>query len=64
MKQKLVVNWVDDETMSIRLNDVLIGRYNYDEHGRTGMEAAEQVATDIALMLGIEVVDTFDGEDD
>ncbi|MFA7290874.1 MAG: hypothetical protein WC023_01375 [Rhodocyclaceae bacterium] len=60
---KITLDRPDDEHLTILLDGEEVGRFNHDEHGWSGMESAEKLATRLAGKLGIEVEETFGAED-
>lgn len=63
MSNTMIINCPDEERMHIVFNGSTVGSFNHDEHGWSGMSAAEKLARNIARELGIEVVETFDEDE-
>lgn len=56
---KITLNRTDDERLTILVDGEEVGSFDHDQHGWSGMEAAEKLATRMAGKLGIEVEETF-----
>lgn len=53
----------NDERLTILFDGDEVISVNHDQHGSSGMEAAETLAERIAKKLGMEVVDDYTDED-
>ena len=64
MTHKIVFNYSDDEHMTIALDGEVIGYFNHDQHGWSGMSDAKELASTLADKLGIETETTYETDDD
>lgn len=61
---KLTLHKPDEEHLTILLDGAEVGSANHDSHGWSGMDAVENLATNLATRLGWDVAETYGEEAD
>lgn len=64
MSIHFVIRHIDDEAFDIECNKQDVGSFNHDQHGWSGMEAAERLVQRIASVTGATVEHTYGEEAD
>lgn len=56
MPSIVIKQTANEDQLEIFANGTLVGSYNHDDDGWSGMEKAEELAAQIGYALGVEVV--------
>ena len=54
---RITIEWVDDEMFEVLFDGEVIGTYDHDEHGWSGMRAVEVLVVELNKRLGCKEVD-------